>query len=264
VTVAPQEEGGRGTGLSPEEGGPGTGSAPEGLSRTPSFMTDFVEIFYGIFFSPSATLRAVAARPRPPLRVALFGLTLVAALNGLAGATTARGFWQDFMAAVTESGSSSSGLGGVPDLPIGGGFILLTVLIAVTWGPVGLFLKTGALSLMSSFFGGRGQPSRLFTLLGLTYLPALVTVPVILITAGRPTLSWLGTGLSVAIMIWRLVLDIIAIREVHAFSTGRAVGVALVPLGVSAALLFSVIIALIALFASIIGPLIQSGLPGVG
>jgi len=242
----------------------GEGPGVSGTGPGPAFFADFIELVYGVFFSPVTTLRAVAQRPRPPFGVALFAFILVAAINGLASAATARGSWQSLLDTFSQTDGLPGGLGAGSDLAFGGGFVLLIVCTAVLWGPIGLFFKAGALNLMSSFLGGRGEPSRLFALLGLTYLPALAAVPVVLISAGYPGLRGLATALGLGILVWRLILDIIAIREVHGFGTGKAVGAALIPLGTFVVLLVLVAAVSIGFFASLLGPLLQSGLPGVG
>ena len=140
----------------------------------------------------------------------------------------------------------------------------LFLFLAVFIGPALLFVKAGVLGLTSSLFGGRGDGRRLLAALGLTYTPALVAVPVNLLLAGRPGVGVLAGLLTLAILVWRLVLDIIAIREVHALSTGRAAAAALVPLGVGVALVTIVFLMSMGLILSILGPIFQSGLPGVG
>jgi hypothetical protein len=122
---------------------------------------------------------------------------------------------------------------------------------ALLWTPVTLFFKAGALNLMGVFFGGRGDGRKLFAAFGLTYAPTLVSVQLGLLFGNRPSLSGLALAFTVGIMVWRLILDIIAIREVHGLDTGRAAGAALVPLGVFLALAIILGAVWVSIFASL-------------
>lgn len=253
-------------GAAPEAAGqPGQPGQPQ-PSEHPSFFSDFVDLVYGIFFSPVKTLREAAARARAPFGASLFAFLLVVLINGLAGAATARTVWQGFFEGfigTLRAGGLGGAAGAVPSAAPSG-IILVMVAIGLLWGPIGLFFKTGALSLMSSFLGGRGQPSRLFAAFGLTYVPSLVGIPFTLVLGGRPGLAALGAVIGLAILVWRLILDIVAIREVNGFDTGRAVAAALVPLGALVVLALLVVMLWLIGFAAILGPLLQSGIPGVG
>jgi hypothetical protein len=250
------------------------GDCPDGQSDSadaareqppPPFFSDFVELVYGLFFAPTATLRSVARRASPPLGVGLFAYLVVAFINGLAagGSMTQamRRIGADLAPAI---GAVPPGLLPGGDALAGSGFLVTMALAAVLLGPVLLFIKTAVLGLTSSFLGGRGDGRRLLAAFGLTYLPALVAVPVNLLIAGRPGFGALATLLTLAILAWRLVLDIIAIREVHALGTGRAAAAALIPLGAGLVLAIVFFFLSMALMLSILGPMFQSGLPGVG
>ncbi len=240
----------------------------------PSFFSDFVDLVYGIFFSPVKTLRDLATRARAPFGASLLAFLVVVLISCLAGAAASRTAWQSFFEGLLGAlqagglGGAAGSLGGasgsIPGAAPAGGLILAMVVIGLLWGPVGLFFKTGALSLMSSFLGGRGQPSRLFAAFGITYLPSLVGVPFTLLLAGRPGLATLGTVISLAILIWRLALDIIAIREVGGLDLGRAVAAALVPIGAILVLALLVVMLWFIGFAAMLTPLLKSGVPGVG
>ena len=241
------------------------GDGPPGHERPAlTFFSDFVELVYGILFNPAATLRSVARRALPPIGVGLSAYLVTAFIGGLATGGS-------MVQAMRQVGSDLAPVFGVtpPGLPGGaamtsGSYALIIAFLAVFIGPALLFVKAGVLGLTSSLFGGRGDGRRLLAALGLTYTPALVAVPVNLLLAGRPGVGVLAGLLTLAILVWRLVLDIIAIREVHALSTGRAAAAALVPLGVGVALVTIVFLMSMGLILSILGPIFQSGLPGVG
>jgi len=180
----------------------------------------------------------VATRPRNPLWTAFAAYLVVSFTGGLAGG----GVWAGTMRQLQQTE-------GIGILPAGAGFGLAvtSAVAAVLVGPIGLYIKAGVLGLSGSFFGGRGDPRRLFSALALTHVPGIVAVPFSLMAARNPALGLLSSLVGVGVAIWRLVLAIIAIREVYRMGTGRAVASALVPVGVF-------ILALIVLFVVMMGP----------
>ncbi len=238
------------------------------MSDSKPFMADFVDLIYGVFFSPTRTLREFAGRERSPMGVALFAFFLAALINGLANLATARTVLGEFLRGFSEAFGGVGGLGGsaagAPAFTPGAGFIVASLLLGLAWAPIGLFFKAGALSLTGSFLGGKGQPSRLYAAFALTFVPSIAGVPFALLFGGRSDLTLISTIVSLAILVWRLVLDIIALREVNGFDTGRAVAAALVPLGVLLFVAIAAVLIWLAAFASLLGPLLNSGLPGVG
>ncbi len=217
-----------------------------------SLFADFAELVYGIFFSPVKTLKEVASRPRSPLPATFTAYLAVAFTGGLAGG----GVWVQTM---RELGQTA----GMPPVAGAGlGVAVASALAAVLIGPIGLFIKTGVLGLVSSLLGGTGEPRRLLAALSLTYVPSVVTVPFSLLASAGPALGALSAFATIGVLVWRLVLDIIAIREVHGFGTGRAVAAALLPLAavVLAAVVFFVIV--FTTMAGLLAPFAPRGLPG--
>lgn len=229
---------------------------PAAAAPPKPFFSDFIDLIYGIFFTPVATLREVAQRPRAPLGVALGIYFVVLFINGLASGGV---FVRQFAAMSAEMGA-----GPMAGLPLGSGFVVTAVLAGLLVGPVGLYFKAGALNLTASLFGGTGEGRRLLTAFALTFTPVLVTVPFGLLMAGQPNLATLANVITVGVLVWRLVLDIIAIRTVYGFDSGRAVATALVPLGVL--ILVGVIFFFVIMFSMVgmLGPFMQSGMPGIG
>jgi len=217
--------------------------------QPPPFFTDFIELLYGIIAAPVATLRNVAQRPRPPIGPSLLIYLVVILVNVLAGGASLLQVWRGFLEGFAQTS------GGLPvpieALPSGVGLVLGMAFFALLWAPVTLFFKAGALNLMGVFFGGRGDGRKLFAAFGLTYAPTLVSVPLGLLLGNRPSLSGLALAFTLGILVWRLILDIIAIREVHGLDTGRAVGAALVPLGVVLGLVVIIGAVWLSLFASL-------------
>ena len=254
---------------------PGAEAASEPSEPRPGFFTDFVDLVYGIFVSPVKTLREVVSRPRAPLGPALFAYFLAAFINALGGLAEVRAAWPSFLSGFLSAFESGAGAGtgslghlspsAALPAPSVGAFLLIVLFIGLPWGAVGLFFKTGALSLMGSLFGARERPSsRLLPAFAVTYVPSLVGVPFALLSGAGSNLGVLGLFVTGGILIWRLVLDILALREWGGLDSGRAVAAALTPLLVFGLL---VVLAFAVGLATIIGavaPLIQSGLSGVG
>ncbi|MCL6580545.1 MAG: YIP1 family protein [Firmicutes bacterium] len=246
--------GGR-TGL--RDGGPAAAPAGPGPEprRASSLTADFADFFSGIFIAPTRTLREVVHRPAPPLGAAVLAYLVAALIVDLSGAATwreaIRGFFEAFSAAGVWSG-------GVPDVGTGSllaaavlsGFILRLVL---------LVLKTGFLAVAAAMVGGRGDPARLFACLALTYLPALATVPVNLATGAQDSVALgLGAVVGLAVLTWRVVLDVIALRETLGLDTSKAVLVALAPAGLALAVFLILLLVWTSAFFWAVG----LGLPG--
>jgi hypothetical protein len=238
-------------------GGAARGETPPPVSGGPepegrSFLADLAELVYGIFFSPVETLREVASRPRSPLAATFTAYLVVVFTGGLASG----GVWVQTMGRLGQAGGMPAPAGA------GLGVALALALASVLIGPILLFVKTGVLGLVSALLGGSGDPRRLLAALSLTYVPAVVTVPFGLLSSGSPALGALSALLTIAVLVWRLALDIIALREVHHFGTGRAVAAALVP---PAALVLAGVVFFMIVFTTMAGlfaPFAPPGLPG--
>lgn len=167
-----------------------------------------LDTLYGILFHPTRTMRHLLAG-EPPLGLAagvFIGVQLL-------GAISSYNFW------------SASGGGAFPFLP-GAivGFVLLQLLFALwVW-----FVFSATWQLVAELLGGNGSGRVLFALVGLAILPLAFQIPVVV--AGFFLGEGWVTGLTIAIGIWVLILDVLAIREVHRFATLRAVVTLLAPL----------------------------------
>jgi hypothetical protein len=103
----------------------------------------------------------------------------------------------------------------------------------------------------SRLLGGRGGYAGLFTGLAFAGVPNVFSVPAQLLPLALGTAGGVLAGLvSFGIGIWVFVLGILAVRENNDFSTGRAVGAVLIPIGVLilVGVIFAVVV--IAMFAS--------------
>lgn len=100
---------------------------------------------------------------------------------------------------------------------------------------VSLFMwMTAAASwhLIAEFLGGRGTGIGLFTALGFAYLPCIFIIPLwAIITVMPPSSKTLLMTIAIlGILFWSLLLDVLAIREVHQLSTAKAVLTMIMPI----------------------------------
>lgn len=86
--------------------------------------------------------------------------------------------------------------------------------------------------LIAEFFGGQGTAVGLFTALGFAHAPRIFIVPLWALIAVMPASSKtiLMTIAVLAVMLWSLTLDVVAIKAVHQLSASKAVLVMIIPL----------------------------------
>ncbi|HAI20729.1 MAG TPA: hypothetical protein DCM14_02305 [Clostridiales bacterium UBA8153] len=190
-----------------------------------------LDLSYGTLFQPASTARRIC-RERP-LGMAT-GVYLTAGV--LAAAFGARNLALQ-----------------VPVAPVAVGLALLG---GVLW-PV----YAGLLQIAGELLGGRGKGIALLAATGFAGLPnALVPVAGLL---GRLAGEWVG-GLLLMVVLpaWVTALHVIAVRECHELSTGRAVAAVLLPL--AGGLLVLVILVLVILAGLATLPMFRDfpGLPG--
>ncbi len=171
-----------------------------------------LDLVAGALADPVPTLRQAAEEARLPLPLAI-----AAAALAVAGLAAMRG-------------------------PIG--------LLWMGFGLAGLFFLAAVLQLTADLLGGRGTGRGLLAALALAQTPALLTAPVAALGL-VPSPSWLGAALRAALGLWTVVLEVLAVREAHRLSTGRALAVMLLP-----------VVALLLLALLVLGAVVWMG-PGV-
>lgn len=111
---------------------------------------------------------------------------------------------------------------------------MIQVMIALKiLGSIVMWVMGAALwHLVAEFFGGQGSAIGLFAALGFAHLPRIFIVPIwALITVMPPSSKTLLMTIGVlAVLVWSLSLDVVAIKEVHQLSTPKAVLVLITPL----------------------------------
>lgn len=89
-------------------------------------------------------------------------------------------------------------------------------------GAIGFFIGIGAVHLVARWLGGRAGFPAALSALGLASTPLLLYAPLYVVAAitGLGGLAVLG---MVALGLWSVVLDVLAVRETYGVSTGRAI-----------------------------------------
>jgi hypothetical protein len=127
---------------------------------------------------------------------------------------------------------------------------LVIALAAPVVAVIALAIGAGIVQVSSYLLGGKGSYAGLFTGLGFASIPNVLGIPAMLLPR---LLGGAGSALSglvnLGALVWVLVLSVIAVRENHDFSTGRAVAALLIPVAVlvggliGLAVLFAVLLA---------------------
>ncbi len=209
---------------------------PEQPPEQPPVKLTVYDLLYGVLFEPVKTFRIVAQKT--PLKLTLL---LVLTLNLLLAIMDMYALDYTLFAPMFNhphmAGEMLRVLEAVGPMAAVGGFIT-----GVLWW----FFYAGFLHLLAEFYGGRGSAVSTFTVYGLAGLPAVILIPMQLleiIFSRSATVGGIVLITTIAVKIWGIVLLAIGLREVHRFSTGKAVAVIVTPWGV--ALLLGIIATII-------------------
>lgn len=229
---------------------PGPGEGAQATAPGPSAKGEgLLETAVGVLTSPVGTLRGLATEPRAGWAVVLtIAIALLSAVEtaGVAG----------------SGGPSPFGPEGGPGPPEGlrwvmlvGGAIFLP-LVALGFLAVWSAILHGVARLL----GGAGRYGAVFTTVGFAQTPQVFTVvgTLLTVTVGLvgQVLSWL---LGTALFVWSAVLSVIAVRESHRLSTGRAVAAFLIPIGVVIVLGVVLVVLIVALIVGGMGAMGVAG-----
>ncbi len=159
---------------------------------------------------------------------------------------------------VSFTASFLTGWRSLPEVSMPSGLNLSAFLVGVVlsvpiFSLVGLLVFSGIYHLIARLLKGEGSFVGLLSGLGFASFPTILTTPFALLgVAGGIFGSFIYNLAVFAVSIWVLVLNIIAIRENYAFSTGRAVLTFFIPVIllfvlVMLAILVAVVVAVLAL-----------------
>jgi len=168
-------------------------------------MGSLFEILYDILFQPSIGMKNVAERKNVGQSLIAFLLSILIPIWAL------------------NLGLKATGM-----LTMIHMMIILKIL-----GSVVMWIMGAAIwHLVAELFGGRGTAVGLFAALGFAHVPRILIVPLWALITVMPASSktLLMTIVVLAILLWSLYLDVVAIKEVHQLSTSKAVLVMITPL----------------------------------
>jgi hypothetical protein len=162
----------------------------------------------------------------------ILGYALVAAIFAtLAWLVLLAFIGAEFHAMTAQTGTAnpfnSFGLFLLP-APIFGVFIFIS-------GIVGIFLSQGITYLLARAFGGQGS------FLAQVYTGLLYQVPIGLVAAALTIIPFLGSSIGGLAGIYQYVLQFFQVKAVHRLSTGNALAVVLIPVGVATLLVFGLV-----------------------
>jgi hypothetical protein len=192
----------------------------------------FLESAVGVITEPVPTLRRITATA--PLGWAIWLTVALTAISSAAGSI------QVGQEVSTTPGPQPFSLPSTPVLAV------LGLVFGPILGLIGLAIGTGILKLTSLMFGGKGSYRGLFCGLAFASIPNIFSAPVqVLQLFGGLGGQVFGGLISVGLTIWVVVLAVIAVRENNSFSTGRAVGAVLLPIGVIFLLIIVIVVVVI-------------------
>jgi len=216
----------------------------------------FLELVYGVLFDPLPAFRKVAAKPPVGLSVLIFTLVNAAAA---------------IMSVLVMSRSMYRHVPGM-EIPMAGlmsAAMPVMVVLSLVFNYVSWFLASGLFHLLAEFLGGRGRATGVFAVAGLSSLPLIFLVPVNLLLLLWGLKSFAAVVImplsSLIVVIWWLILLILGIRQVHDFSTGRAVAVVMLPVAGVIILAVILMVSMMGLMASVVStlPVAPGHVPGL-
>ncbi len=172
----------------------------------------------GVIVSPGETLREIAyAKP------VAWGVVIYLVVSVLAGATSN---------------------GAIP------AHLHLTVtLLSPIFTVITLFIVVGLYHLFARLFKGRGEFWGLFSAVCFAGFVTIFMPPINLLSqVGGIGLGVVTGILSLGIMVWNLVLNVLAVRESHQITTGMSVLAVLIPIVILSVLMLILVVAVVMFF----------------
>ncbi len=123
--------------------------------------------------------------------------------------------------------------------------VITSPIVMLIAGLVGAFIGVGIVWIIAKLLGGKGSYGAQF------HLAALVMAPVFIINAILNIIPIVGGLIGSLLSLYSLWPHIVAVREVHGFSTGRAAVAVLVPLIIAMIIAFVLAVILAAAIAGL-------------
>ena len=192
-------------------------------------MTDLLENIFGTLFRPASTFKRMLEE-RTSVTIAAIVVLIACICSGAGSILTQSAVMSMFAEFPAFEEMMFSPIASVT-LSVVFGFILWVVI-------------TGILHVVAKILGGKGAFTEMLVLMGFAMLPNIFQAPIglIAILSGGLAGAFIAMGLGGILAIWVLILDVLAIREAHKFSTGRAIATLVLPFVVLMVLVFILII----------------------
>lgn len=192
-------------------------------------MADLLENISGTLFRPASTFRRMLEE-RTTVTIAAI-IVLIAGICSGAGSILMQN-------AVMSLFAEFPGFEVVPLSPAA------SIILSVVSGFIGWVVIAGILHVVAKILGGKGVFTEMLVLMGFAALPNVFQAPIglVAVLSGGLTGAFIALGLSGILAIWILILDVLAIREAHKFSTGRAIATLVLPFVVLIVLVFILVI----------------------
>ena len=199
-------------------------------------MADLLENIFGTLFSPASTFRRMLEE-RTSVTIAAIVVLIACICSGAGSILTQSAFMSLFAEFPGFEEMMFSPIASMT-MSVVGGFILWVVI-------------AGILHVVAKILGGKGAFTEMLVLMGFAMLPNIFQAPIglIAIFSGGLAGALIAIGLGGILAIWVLILDVLAIREAHKFSTGRAIATLVLPFVVLMVLVFILIIVAIFLIS---------------
>jgi len=215
----------------------------------------FFDLLYGIITKPVQTMRYIADK-----KLIFVGIVLTISIAWINSIANIPGMLSSFS-------QTTSGLETLPAVGVMRGFILaLAVILPPFSATFILLMQAGIFHILAVLFKGKGSYDGLIGVLGFASFPSIIAIPFALLDLLATRSGWAGYTavmvpvtlvVSLGLVVWILVLDVIGVRENYQLSTWRAFLVVTIPIIVFIVLAAAFFIA-IAVFA--VGALSSLGL----
>ena len=200
-------------------------------------MTDLLENIFGTLFRPASTFRRMLEERTSVITAAI--IVLIACICSGAGSILTQSVFMSMFAEFPGFEPATA-----PSFEE----MMFSPTASMTLSVVGGFISwvviTGILHVVAKILGGKGAFTEMLVLMGFAMLPNIFQAPIglIAIFSGGLAGALIAIGLGGILAIWVLILDVLAIREAHKFSTGRAIATLVLPFVVLMVLVFILII----------------------
>jgi len=199
-------------------------------------MADLLENIFGTLFSPASTFRRMLEERTSVTTAAI--VVLIACICSGIGSILTQNVVMSVFTEFPPGFEPATDFEGMTFSPA------VSMNLSVIGGFIGWVFIAGILHVVAKILGGKGAFTEMLVLMGFAMLPNILQAPIglVVIHIGSLTGAFVSMGLGGVLAIWILILDVLAIREAHKFSTGRAIATLVLPFVVLIVLAFILVI----------------------